>query len=99
MRKIIILFLFFSLAALADHTGRVVGITDGDTLTLLAAGDQPIKVRLTEIGGQRSISPTATGQSVWHLASKRPLRVYGPKCYCKEMTSSAAEAGGIWLVG
>ena len=37
--------------------GRIVGITDGDTLTFLADGNQPIKIRLVEIDCPESAQP------------------------------------------
>lgn len=44
------LALMLSAPALAETIhGRVVGVSDGDTLTLLAAGNQQIKVRLAGI--------------------------------------------------
>ena len=44
------LLLVASAPALAEELrGRVVGITDGDTLTLLESGNRQVKVRLAEI--------------------------------------------------
>lgn len=51
--------LIFSIAGNAATTkqGKVVAITDGDTLTLLADGNQQIKVRLAEIDTPESAQP------------------------------------------
>lgn len=45
----ILLLTTFNVVTAADLTGKVVGIHDGDTLTLLVAGNQQVKVRLGEI--------------------------------------------------
>lgn len=56
-------------------TGRVVGVSDGDTLTLLSSGGQQVKVRLSGIDAperkqafgeraKRGLSDLAFGQSV-----------------------------------
>jgi len=37
-------------AAPQELSGRVVGVTDGDTLTVLTAGRRPVKVRLLAVG-------------------------------------------------
>jgi len=51
MRKPITLLLtvLFSLSAYADFTGKVVKVTDGDTVNVLEAGNVLHKVRLTGI--------------------------------------------------
>lgn len=47
-------------------TGRVVGVSDGDTLTLLVEGVRQVKVRLAEIDAPEKRQP-------WGEASKRSL--------------------------
>ena len=42
-----LLLLALAAAALADErAGRVISVSDGDTLTVLVAGQRPVKVRL-----------------------------------------------------
>lgn len=58
-QTLLVLFLFLlSPAAFAtDINGKVVGVTDGDTLTLLTDGKEQIKVRLAEIDTPESRQP------------------------------------------
>lgn len=42
-------------APAAGFSARVVGVTDGDTLTVLAAGNRPVKVRLAGIDAVRRV--------------------------------------------
>ena len=61
MRKLphsTVLFLVMSSTSQAsDLTGKVVGITDGDTFTLLTADKKQVKVRLAEIDAPESGQP------------------------------------------
>ena len=47
-------------AAAEEQIGRVVGVTDGDTLTMLDGRKQQIKVRLAEIDTPESAQPYGT---------------------------------------
>lgn len=52
-----LLLLPLSVARAADLTGRVVGVSDGDTLTVLLPEKTPLRVRLTEIDAPESGQP------------------------------------------
>ncbi len=64
-------------ALAADMTGRVVGVHDGDTLTLLVAGDREIQIRLAEIDTPESRQPygTKAKQALSTLAFGKRVRV------------------------
>lgn len=61
----------------AEYSGKVVGISDGDTLTLLTAEKQQIKVRLAEIDTPESAQPygTRAKQALSGLAFNKQARV------------------------
>ena len=61
----------------AEYTGRVVGVSDGDTLTLLTAEKQQVKVRLGEIDTPERKQPygTRAQQALSGLAFGKQARV------------------------
>ena len=61
----------------AEYTGRVVGVSDGDTLTLLTAEKQQVKVRLGEIDTPESRQPYGqrAKQALSDLAYNQQARV------------------------
>jgi endonuclease YncB( thermonuclease family) len=52
--------LLVHVAAAARITGRVVGIADGDTLTLLGQGRHQTKVRMAEVDAPESHQPNGS---------------------------------------
>lgn len=61
----------------AEVAGRVVAISDGDTLTLLAEGRRQVRVRLAEIDAPESRQPygSRSRQALSDLAFGQPVRV------------------------
>lgn len=61
-------------------TGQVLGVHDGDTLTLLVAGNQPVKVRLTGIDAPELKQPYGqqAKQALSALAFGKEARVESP---------------------
>jgi endonuclease YncB( thermonuclease family) len=64
----LILFLLLSAPAMADVTGKVVSVTDGDTIKVLDASNTQHKVRLTGIDAPERDQPYGNA-SRKHLAS------------------------------
>ena len=64
-------------AAAAEYTGRVVGVHDGDTLTLLTPDRQQIKVRLDQIDTPESNQPygSRAKQALSDLVFGKEIRV------------------------
>ena len=77
LRLFLILIIALPISASPAYEGKVVGISDGDTITVLISGHHQIKVRLAEIDapeksqayGQRS------KQSLSDLAFGKQVRV------------------------
>ena len=76
-----LLLIVTGLPAAADTlAGRVVGVHDGDTLTLLVAGNQPVKVRLAGIDAPELSQPYGqqAKQALSALAFRKAARVESP---------------------
>jgi endonuclease YncB( thermonuclease family) len=77
LRLFLILIIALPVSASPAYEGKVVGISDSDTITVLVGGHQPLKVRLAEIDvpeksqayGQRS------KQSLSDLAFGKQARI------------------------
>jgi endonuclease YncB( thermonuclease family) len=72
-----LLILLFSATYAAELTGRVVGIADGDTFTLLTADNQQVKIRLAEIDAPESGQPygNKSKQALSSLVFGKDVRV------------------------
>ncbi|TCZ61384.1 thermonuclease family protein [Roseicella aquatilis] len=82
LRRFLALILLLALhlapaRAATELRGHVVGITDGDTLTLLTPGKRQVKVRLAEIDTPESRQPygTRARQALAELTFRRQVRV------------------------
>lgn len=64
-------------ASALETSGRVVGVTDGDTLTVLDSADRQIKVRLAEIDTPEAGQPYGdrAGQALAALVFGKAVRV------------------------
>ncbi|WP_426477551.1 thermonuclease family protein [Chryseobacterium sp. CBSDS_008] len=49
MKRLMLLYVLFPVFLLSQMTGKVIKISDGDTLTLLLKGNQQKKLRLAEV--------------------------------------------------
>ena len=49
MKRLMLLYLFFPVFLFSQTTGKVIKISDGDTITLLLKGNQQKKIRLAEV--------------------------------------------------
>lgn len=57
LKSLLSLALLYSVAHADTLTGRIVGISDGDTLTMLDAGNNAVKIRLAEIDAPEKKQP------------------------------------------
>ena len=57
MKKLIFLFLLFPFIAFSQILAKVIGISDGDTITVLLAGNIQKKLRLAEVDCPESGQP------------------------------------------
>jgi endonuclease YncB( thermonuclease family) len=76
--RVLVLLLALTSPGLTDELrGQVVGITDGDTLTLLTPERREVKIRLAEIDTPESWQPygTRARQALSDLAFRRNVRV------------------------
>jgi endonuclease YncB( thermonuclease family) len=74
-------------AARADLTGRAVGITDGDTFTLLVPGNQQVRIRLAEIDTPESDESYGSA----HSKFSQPLSSASPSgSVCAMSTATGA---------
>jgi endonuclease YncB( thermonuclease family) len=77
IRALVLLFALAASPVPAELRGRVVGITGGDTLTLLTPERREVKIRLAEIDTPESRQPygTRARQALSDLAFRREVRV------------------------
>ena len=102
--------LMFAHSAYADISGKVIGISDGDTLTLLSGREQ-IKVRLTEMDAPEKKQPfgNRSKQSLSALCFNKTARLdeqgkdrYGrtlARVYCDGIDANAEQVrrGMAWV--
>jgi len=77
LRALLILLALAAPALAEELRGRVVGISDGDTLTVLGPGNRQVRVRLGEIDTPESRQPygSRAQQELSELAFGREVRV------------------------
>jgi endonuclease YncB( thermonuclease family) len=71
------LLLLVAVQTLADITGRVVAVTDGDTIKVLDSSDTQHKVRLTGIDAPERGQPfgTASTKNLSRMVAGKQVRV------------------------
>jgi len=83
--RLLILLVSFPIAA-AEWSGTVVGISDGDTLTVLNADKRQVKIRLAEIDAPES-------KQAFGTQSKKSL---SDLCFKKTMTTALTNTSAPW---
>jgi endonuclease YncB( thermonuclease family) len=95
----------------ADLTGRVIGIADGDTVTLLTSAKQQVRIRLAEIDAPESDQPygNKSKQKLSELIFGKDVRVvvqttdrYGrtvgrPYAGDLDVCEEMVRAGAVWV--
>lgn len=81
MRKLALLLALIPAFALADIAGKVVGVSDGDTITVLAADNKTYKVRLAGIDAPEKGQPygQAAKKELSDAIYGKPVTVEGNK--------------------
>jgi endonuclease YncB( thermonuclease family) len=72
----ITLFMLFPLAVFADIAGKVVGVSDGDTITVLDSSKGLTKIRLHQIDAPKN--KQVFGQRSKQIPLRSGLRQAGP---------------------
>lgn len=74
--------------------GTVVGVSDGDTLTLLTTGDQRVKIRLGQIDAPEGSQPWGdqSRQALTQMVFQREVRVQ-----VTDIDSYGRTVGGVFL--
>ena len=77
LHSIVLLLVISSASQASELTGKVIGISDGDTFTLLTADKQQVKIRLAEIDAPESGQPygNKSKQALSGLIFSKDVRV------------------------
>lgn len=111
MRRLSILLFLCPTICLAGQTCKVVGVSDGDTITALCAGNEQMKVRLAEIDAPEKDQPfgTRSKQVLSDLCFGKPAEVvpqtkdrYGRtvarvRCDGQDVSESQVLGGMAWV--
>lgn len=99
--RLLILLLLIPIAALADLTGRVVGVADGDTITVLDASKGLTKIRLHQIdapekttGGRGQDFGQRSKQSLSELVYGKQVRIE-----VADTDKYGRTVGTVWVSG